>query len=152
SSDLGDNPSDKFLSVLASLKPPQSLENLSDQVRLEYNQRLSSEIAALTGLGLTRMTDDEIKEVARRTPKDVLSMDSRGVLSEARSVRNELSREWKGLLVAICRKSGPGDIVRHLTTIQQKARLGAKLESNADDDAGGDFFSEYMSSTFIKAL
>src|SRR5690606_38685186 len=25
-------------------------------------------------------------------------------------------------------------------------------ESNADDDAGGDFFSEYMSSTFIKAL
>src|SRR5690606_2516892 len=78
----GDNPSDKFLSVLASLKPPQSLENLSDQVRLEYNQRLSSEIAALTGLGLTRMTDDEIQEVARRTLKDVLSMDSRGVLSE----------------------------------------------------------------------
>lgn len=149
---VGENPSDKFLSVLSSLKPPQTLENLSDQVRREYNLRLSYEVASLTGLGLKRLTDDRIQEVARRTLKDVLSMESRGVLSEARSVRNELSREWKGLLVAICRKSGPGDIVRHLTTIQQKARLGAKLESNADDDAGGDFFSEYMSSTFIKAL
>ena len=142
-------PSEKFAALLEEVSPGRDVNSMSIEARRSFNSRLNKALYQQSQYCKKPVDEAEARQVAKKTLKHVLKLESKGRLAQAAQARNDYRDAMKSIVQGLAE----GVSVRELGSRFAIANQRYEQLLNAEDytDPGADEFQDITMQALIEA-